>query len=83
MEFQYHHHNIAKHQVSTDEIEEAFSDPKGWAQRGKDGIYLFIGKTFAGRILEIVYRIEIPQTRFIFHAMDAREHQKKRYKQRS
>jgi hypothetical protein len=45
-----------------------------------NGVYLVVGKTFAGRFLEMAYRKLPDGTIFVFHAMDARQHQKKRFK---
>lgn len=80
MEIRFHDDNLAKHNVSQEEAEEALNDKEGWTKRTKNGAYLVVGKTFAGRFLEMAYRKLPDGTIFVFHAMDAREHQKKRYK---
>lgn len=56
------------------------SDKDGWTERTKNSAYLVIGKTLAGRFLELAYRKLPDGTIFVFHAMDAREFQKRRYK---
>ncbi|MBS2010060.1 MAG: hypothetical protein JST01_23630 [Cyanobacteria bacterium SZAS TMP-1] len=78
----FHLENLAKHGVTTDEAEEALTDGNAITHKTKGGAFLVIGKTFSGRFLEIAYRKLPEKAVFIFHAMDAREHQKKRYKQR-
>ena len=80
MEIRFHDENLAKHNVSQDEAEEALNDKNGWIERTKNGAYLVVGKTLAGRFLEVAYRKLSNELIFVFHAMDAREHQKKRYK---
>lgn len=82
MELRFHHDNLAKHNVTTEEADEAIHDAKGWAERTTNGAYLSIGKTLAGRFLEICYRKLPDGSAFVFHAMDARDHQKKRYNKR-
>jgi hypothetical protein len=77
MEIRFHDDNLAKHNVSQDEAEEALNDKDGWTERTKNGAYLVVGKTF---FLEMAYRKLPDGTIFVFHAMDAREHQKRRYK---
>lgn len=80
MEIRFHQDNLAKHNVSQDEAEEALNDKDGWTERTKNAAYLSVGKTLGGRFLEIAYRKLDDATIFVFHAMDAREHQKRRYK---
>lgn len=82
MELHFHHDNLAKHNVTPDEADEAIHDSKGWTERTKNGAYLSIGKTFAGRLLETCYRKLPDGSAFVFHAMDAREHQIRRYNKR-
>jgi len=82
MELSFHLENLAKHGVSIDEAEEALADRNGLINKTKGGAFLVIGKTFSGRFLEIAYRQLPNKIAFVFHAMDAREHQIKRYKQR-
>lgn len=82
MEMRFQLDNLAKHNVTPEETEEAIHDPKGWTERAKNGAYISVGKTFSGRVLEACYRRLADGSVFVFHAMDAREHQKRRYKQR-
>jgi hypothetical protein len=83
MELRFRYDNLSKHNVTTDEAEEAIHDAKGWTERTKNGIYKSVGKTFGGRVLETGYRKLSDGIVFVFHAMDAREHQKKRYNRRT
>lgn len=76
----FHKDNLAKHNVSQEEAEEALKDKDGWVERTENGAYSSVGKTAAGRFLEICYRKLPDGSAFVFHAMAAREHQKKRYK---
>ncbi len=78
----FHHDNLAKHNVNPDEAAEAIHDPKGWTEHTKTGVYMSVGKTLAGRLLETCYGKLPDDIAFVFHAMDARQHQKKRYKKR-
>ena len=82
MEIHFHLEDLAKHNVTPDEAEEGLADSNGFTEKTKGGAFLHIGKTFSGRFLEIAYRKLPDSTAFVFHAMDARDHQKKRYKQR-
>jgi hypothetical protein len=82
MELRFHYENLAKHGVTPEEADEAIHDPKGCPARTKNGAYLSIGKTIAGRFLETCYRKLPDGSALVFHAMDAREHQIKRYKKR-
>jgi uncharacterized DUF497 family protein len=52
MELVFHYENIAKHNVSVDEVEEAFADPQSWSTKSHGGAYIHLGKTEQGRILE-------------------------------
>jgi hypothetical protein len=82
MELRFHDDNLGKHNVTPSEVEEALNDSEGWTERTKNDAYLSVGKTFGGRFLEICYR-KLPEGHaFVFHAMDARDHQKKRYNKR-
>ena len=83
MDLDFHFDNLAKHNVSTDEVEEALADSNGWTQKARGGAYLHLGKTEQGRLLELAFRRLPDGSAFIFHAMDARDSQKKRYKKRS
>jgi uncharacterized DUF497 family protein len=82
MELRFYLENLAKHGVTTEEAEEALADTSGFTNKTQGGAFLHIGKTFSGRFLEIAYRKLPDKTAFVFHAMDAKEHQKKRYKKR-
>jgi ParB-like chromosome segregation protein Spo0J len=85
MEMRFHLENLARHNVTideADEADEALADSKGFTQKVMNGARLRIGKTISGRFLEIAYRKLPDGTLFVFRAMNAKEHQKKRYKQR-
>ena len=58
------------------------ADDGGWTERSAGGTYLSVGKTSNGRLLEVAFRRIGSKTAFVFHAMDARESQRKRYKKR-
>ncbi len=81
MELRFHQENLSKHGVTPEEVEECFSDSRRLIRR-IGGIYWLIGKTEAGRLLQVGYRIEKEKSFFVFHAMLAREHEHKRYKLR-
>ncbi len=83
MDLVFHYENIAKHNVSPDEVEQAFADPRSWSEKSYGGAYIHLGKTAQGRLLEIGYRKLTHTSAFVFHAMDARDNQRKRYKKRS
>lgn len=75
-----HRENLAKHSVRLDEVEDVLLDKGGWTKRTKRGTYVTVGKTSSGRFLEVAHRKLPEKSIFVFHAMDARAHQKKRYK---
>ena len=81
MELCFHYENLDKHSVTPEEAEECFSDPRRLVRRIGD-IYWLIAKTEAGRILQIGYRKEKNRSYFVFHAMPAREYERKQYKSR-
>ena len=80
MELVFHYENLAKHNVSPDEVEQAFDDKNSWSEKSRGNTYLHLGKTDQGRLLEIGYRKLSIRSAFVFHAMDARDSQRKRYK---
>jgi uncharacterized DUF497 family protein len=82
MELIFHYRNLDKHNVSEDEAEQAFNDPNGLTEKRYEGIYVCLGKTLEGRLLEMAYRKLNKDQALIFHAMNARDNQKKRYKKR-
>jgi len=82
MVMRFHYNNLSKHNVSSDDVVEAIFDSNGWTQRFNNGVTKVVGKTFGGQILEICYRTNTDGSLFVFHAMRARDHQKKRYKKR-
>ena len=83
MDLIFHYENLAKHNVSPIEVEQAFDDKNSWSEKSRGGAYIHLGKTDQGRLLEIGYRKLSIRLAFVFHAMDARDSQQKRYKKRS
>lgn len=81
MILQFHEENLSKHGIEPEEVEECFSDSRRLVRRIGE-IYWLIGRTEAGRLLQIGYRKDADKTYFVFHAMAAREHELKRYKSR-
>lgn len=81
MNFRYHFGNLAKHNVSPEEVEECFND-EGKILRAMSGSYWLVAKTDAGRFLEIGFVREPDDDAFVFHAMDAKSYQKKQHKRR-
>ena len=51
----FHYENQVKHAVVQDEVRECFSDPRHIVRR-IGSIYWLVGKTEAGRLLQIGYR---------------------------
>jgi uncharacterized DUF497 family protein len=68
----FHHDNLAKHGISEEEVEECFIPGKRrYIRRVGRRRYQMIAQTGAGRYLEVIYR-DLPDSRFVFHAMPAR-----------
>lgn len=80
LELWLHRENLSKHSVRADEVEDIILDKCGWTDQTRSGIFVKVGKTASGRFLELAYRKLSEDSFFVFHAMDARDHQKKRYK---
>ena len=71
----YNAENLEKHNVTQDEINEVLSnqpidDDLPPSDRGNARI-IFVGFTFAGRLLEIGMEYFEDSTEYVFHAMDA------------
>ncbi|MBP9090113.1 hypothetical protein KBI23_03730 [bacterium] len=81
IDLRFHEENLSKHGIKPEEVEECFSDVRRLVRKIGE-IYWLIGKTEAGRLLQVGYRKEVDRTYFVFHAMAAREHELKRYKSR-
>lgn len=81
MDFKFHYRNLAKHSVSPEEVEECFADTRKLVRAGS-GAYWLVAKTEAGRLLEIGFAKEPDDSAYIFHAMDAKSHQRKQYRKR-
>jgi hypothetical protein len=77
-----HRDNLAKHGVSPEEAVACLHPAKRKYRRkvGRD-VYQVIAQISSGRYLEVVYK-ELPDRRFIFHAMDARPRDIKLLKRR-
>lgn len=75
--FTYNTGNLAKHNVTTVEIDEVLSDSRtiwldlGVSRDGNDRL-MFIGFTRAGRILEVGIEL-IAKDEYVFHSMPAGE----------
>jgi hypothetical protein len=80
-ELRFHYDNLAKHNVLPAEVEECFSDPRK-SVKARAGIYWLIGKTESGRLLQIGYRKQLDRIFFVFHAMNASDSERRRYKTR-
>lgn len=81
MEIDFHFENLSKHGVSTEEVEQCFTDALRLVRR-IGGYYWLVGKTESGRLLQVGYRIEADKTYFVFHAMAARDYERRQYKAR-
>lgn len=81
MTFRFHQPNLDKHGVSVGEVEECLSDPLRLI-RAVGGVYIMIAATATGRILEIAFKREKDGAVFVFHGMNARDHQRRHYKRR-
>lgn len=82
MNLRFHIGNLDKHSVSPEEVEECFNDERR-ILRGASGAYWIVGKTGAGRFLEIGFVREPDDSAFVFHAMDAKPYQRKQHKTRA
>ena len=81
IELRFHHKNLSKHGITPDEVEECVSDARRLLKRIGD-IYWLVGKTEAGRLLQIGYRKEENKSYFVFHAMPARDYEQRQYRSR-
>jgi uncharacterized DUF497 family protein len=75
-ELRFHYQNLAKHGLTSDEVEECFLDSRRIVRRIGD-VYWLVGKTQMGRLLQVGYRKEGDRTYFVFHAMAARDYEKR------
>jgi len=68
-----HFANLARHGVRQEEVRECLARKhvKSRNPSGPRGTYLVVGKTYAGRHLEIVFE-DRGDHLWVFHAMDAR-----------
>jgi len=78
--------NLEKHGVTTDEVDEVlFNDPLDFdlepSKDGNDRI-LFIGFTYAGRLLEVGVEYLHEEDEHIFHGMDATKHYRNAFEKR-
>ncbi len=82
MEIEVHRANLAKHDVTAQEVIDCMrSGQRRYLRKVGRNKYQVIAQTSAGRYLELIYR-ELPGRRFVFHAMDARERDIKLLKRR-
>jgi hypothetical protein len=70
--------NMASHLMKWRNV---FRIPDTFSNESGD-IYWLIGKTEAGRLLQVGYREEENKTYFVFHAMAARDYEHRQYKTR-
>jgi uncharacterized protein len=82
VDLRFHYANLAKHNVSPEEVEECFADP-GKILRAASGCYWLVAKTQSGRFVEIGFVRESEDSGFVFHAMDAKPFQRRQYKRRA
>lgn len=81
-ELRFHYTNLAKHNVAPKEVEDCFLDSRRLVRRVGKGIYWLIGRTEAGRLLQIGYRREPGNVAYVFHAMNAQAAEHKQYTKR-
>jgi uncharacterized DUF497 family protein len=79
----YNTENLAKHDVTTVEVDEVLSDPRTiWLDLGPSGHgndrLMFIGLTRAARVLEVGIEL-IGEDEYVFHSMPAGEHYLKEF----
>lgn len=79
MNLTFHNGNLNKHNVSP---QECFADERR-ILRAALGAYWLVAKTEAGRLLEIGFVREPDDSAFVFHAMNAKPHQRRQYKTRA
>jgi uncharacterized DUF497 family protein len=78
----FYYRNLSKHGVSSGEVVECFENRKKIVRHAAKANWL-IASTQSGRLLEIGYVIEKANCYYVFHAMDARNYQRKQYKRRA
>ncbi|OGW44554.1 MAG: hypothetical protein A2Y66_00455 [Nitrospirae bacterium RBG_13_41_22] len=84
-EFEWDDNNIehiAKHSVSSDEIEEVAFDDDPWIRKGRKDTRYMLGYTIAGRYLFVVYVLKDKGTARVITSMDMDEKTRKLYKRR-
>lgn len=79
MDLRFHLDNLSKHGITPDEVEECFSDARRLIRR-VGSIYWLVGRTEAGKLLQVGYRKEADKSYFVFHAMPAKDHERRQYK---
>ena len=77
----FHYDNLAKHNISPLEVEQCFADPQRLLRAAAD-VYRLVGKTYSGRLLQIIYRKQDGDVYFVFHAMSASFTERRQYKNR-
>lgn len=68
--------HIKKHDVTIEEIDEAFNEKKCYSQKRKDKSYIGICKLSSGRCLEIIYRKNNRDLYFVITAYDIEDKNK-------
>lgn len=74
--------HIAKHGVSTDEVEGVAFDDEPWVKKGRGGTRYLLGYTVAGRYLFVVYVLKGKGSAKVITAMEMDDKTRKLYKGR-
>ena len=74
--------NIARHNVSPDEIEDVAFDDEPWIKKGREGTRYMLGYTVAGRYLFVVYVLKSKGIARVITAIDMDEKTRKLYKRK-
>lgn len=74
--------HIARHHISTDEVEDVAFDDEPWIRKGRQGTRYMLGYTVAGRYLFIVYVLKGKGIARVITARDMDEKTRKLYKKR-
>lgn len=75
-------HHIAKHGISPMEVEEAVFEGKSLILKGREGRYILLSQTSAGRHLTVVTAFKLQGRVKIITARDMDEKERKYYQRR-
>ncbi|KAF0124954.1 MAG: hypothetical protein FD189_2004 [Elusimicrobia bacterium] len=70
--------HVARHNITPDEVDEAFKE-KHLIFKSRDGRYMLLGRSAAGRYLMVAFTVKVGVARVIT-ARDMNHAEKKRYK---